>query len=76
MTSENTTTPAGDDLQRCDRCGQQFIEQHAGLCSFFGVTNQRLIATGFLLYDPTVDADVPDFDGCDRTDCPGRGASA
>jgi hypothetical protein len=76
LSSEKSTLDTDNAIRRCDRCGCQFIEQHAALCAVFGITNPRLISTGFLLYDPTQDVDVPDLDSCDRGDCPGRGASA
>lgn len=45
---------------RCETCQTDVVV-------FFDVA---LIRTGFLLYDPTCDRDVWDYDDCDRFACP------
>ncbi len=52
---------APNDRLACDRCGLPYRDLATGV---------RLVSTGFLLYDPTGDCDVPDLDSCERPDCP------
>lgn len=56
----------------CSTCGRCYIEQNPVLCNVFGIENPRLVHTGFVLFDPVAEIDVPDLDSCDWVTCPGK----